>query len=91
MSTTQEPTQYDNEMRGVLFPEDKARYRNPNTAPDFTGYVQINGTQYRLAGWRKQGRSGPLLSLAVSLRQTQDQTQTSTDEPQDPGDFLNVS
>lgn len=79
--------QYDNEMRGALFPEDKGRYRNPATAPDYTGYVQIEGQQYRLAGWVKNRRTGKVLSLSVSVKQENTEQTMSTDAE----DFLNAT
>lgn len=92
--------QYDNNDRGALFPENKSRYRNPASAPDFTGYIQLSQEtldklqaattdeerQVRVAGWTKQRRTGKVLSLAVSIRETQQDT---TDEsPSEIGDFL---
>jgi len=55
--------QYDNEKRGVLF---KQREKNNERSPDYTGNVTIDGKEWRLAGWIKEGRSGPFLSLSVS-------------------------
>lgn len=43
-------TEYDNEMTGTLWPNDKED--NPSR-PDVTGKCQINGTEYRMAGWKK--------------------------------------
>lgn len=59
---------YDNAMRGVLFKQDPSR-KTSDRAPDYTGNVTIEGTEYRLAGWIKEGRSGNFLSLAVSIPQ----------------------
>ena len=58
-------TEYDNTNRGVLFrEEDKKNERGP----DYTGTVNVNGEDFRLAGWIKTSqRSGQkFLSLAVS-------------------------
>lgn len=41
-------SQYDNEMTGVLFKNDKGD--NPKR-PDFTGTITIHGVEYRLSSW----------------------------------------
>lgn len=55
---------YDNEMSGVLFRE--TNKKNPK-GPDYTGKLTMGGTEYRLAGWLKDGQRGKFLSLKVSL------------------------
>lgn len=48
-------TQYDNELRGSLFKNDK----DGNEArPDYTGTCQIGGMEYRMAAWLKEAASG---------------------------------
>lgn len=54
---------YNVENRGTLFENDKAG--NPNR-PDYTGKININGTEYRLSAWWKDGKTGKFLSLSVS-------------------------
>ena len=55
---------YDNTNTGVLFAElNKTNERGP----DYTGKLDVNGTEYRLAGWKKQGARGTFLSLKVEL------------------------
>lgn len=47
--------QYDNELRGSLFKNDK----DGNEArPDYTGTCQIGGVEYRMAAWLKESASG---------------------------------
>lgn len=54
---------YDNEMRGALFPNEKQSAKSP----DMTGRVQIEGKEYRLAGWQQTSRKGQkYLSLSVT-------------------------
>ena len=36
--------------------------------PDFNGSIRIEGKDYWLSGWRKQGRSGEWTSLAFKLK-----------------------
>lgn len=46
--------EYDNNLSGALFPADKSSER----APDFTGTAEIEGVEYRLAGWKRVSRNG---------------------------------
>ena len=55
---------FDNTNRGVLFPESA---KESDRHPDYTGSINVDGKDYRLAGWKKTGKSGvPFLSLSVS-------------------------
>lgn len=55
---------HDYEMSGLLFPE---RNKKSEKAPDYTGKLTMGGTEYRLAGWKREGTKGTFLSLKVSL------------------------
>ena len=46
---------YDNNLRGVLFPNDKGD--NPKR-PDMTGSLEIDGTKYRVSAWNKTSQKG---------------------------------
>lgn len=55
---------YDNTNRGVLFHESA---KESEKHPDYTGSINVDGKELRLAGWEKTGKSGvPFLSLSVS-------------------------
>ena len=57
-------TEYDNTDRGVLFAESE---KKSDKHPDYTGTINVGGQDFRLAGWKKQSKSGNwFLSLAVS-------------------------
>lgn len=62
--------EYDNELSGVLFKNDKD---GNEKRPDYTGKVQVEGTEYRLAAWVKESNStgNKFLSLKLSLPQEQ--------------------
>ena len=57
--------QYDNNLRGVLFHNDKGSNAN---RPDMTGNCEIDGTKYRIAAWNKLSKNGnQFLSISLSL------------------------
>lgn len=47
--------QYDNELRGTLFKNDK---EGNEARPDYTGSCQIGGVEYRMAAWIKESKNG---------------------------------
>lgn len=63
--------QYDNTNRGALF-RNKKKQPGDNR-PDYTGKLDIDGTEYFISGWvKKSGAGVPYLSLA---RQTDNRPQ----------------
>jgi uncharacterized protein (DUF736 family) len=57
--------QYDNTNKGVLFRD--AEKAEGTKKPDYTGKLNVNGKDYRLAGWLKESKTGSkFLSLAIS-------------------------
>lgn len=62
-------TQYDNTNRGVLFREQE---KKSDKHPDMTGEINVDGVEFRLAGWTKESKNGrKFLSLAVTPKQEQ--------------------
>lgn len=51
---------YDNS--GALFKNDR---KNSDRHPDYTGSLTIEGREYWIPGWLKEGKSGRFMSLAV--------------------------
>ena len=47
--------EYDNELSGVLFKNDR---KTTDKHPDYNGTCQIDGQQYRMAAWLKDSREG---------------------------------
>ena len=47
--------EYDDSNRFVLFKQDKGD--NPNR-PDYTGNVNVEGKEYRLAAWIRESKNG---------------------------------
>ena len=55
--------QYDNTNSGILFKNDKA---TKESSPQYTGKINVDGKDYRLACWIKEGKNGKFMSLKVS-------------------------
>lgn len=55
---------------GVLFKSDR---KDNDRAPDYKGSIMVNGTDYWLSAWIKEGKSGKFMGLAVSPKETQAQ------------------
>jgi hypothetical protein len=65
---------YDNTNSGVLFKNDR---KEKESQPDFTGKINVGGTEYQLAAWVKEGQKGKFYSLRVS-----EKNQQTTQKPQ---------
>ena len=61
--------EYDNNLRGVLFMNDKGD--NPNR-PDMFGSCEIDGVEYRISAWNKTSAKGSqFMSLSLQLKDAQ--------------------
>ena len=56
---------------GALFTNKKTK----ETQPDFKGNVTINGVEWELSGWRKEGKNGPFISIQANEPYQKPQTQ----------------
>ena len=63
---------YDNTNSGVLFQNDK---KGNEKAPDYKGKLNVNGKDYELAGWLRDGKTGKFLS--VKIQEPKQKTETS--------------
>lgn len=54
--------EYDNTNRGVLFKNDR---KEKDTHADMQGTINVEGKEFYLNAWTKQGKSGKFLSLSV--------------------------
>ena len=55
---------------GVLFKNDKKETSNH---PDYKGNVRVNGQEYWLSAWIKEGKNGKFMGLALSPKEEQGQ------------------
>ena len=53
---------YDNTDRGVLFVNDR---KQSDRHPDMKGKLNIDGTEFWLSGWWKDGKNGEFLSISL--------------------------
>lgn len=57
--------------QGALFKNDR---KEKDTHPDYTGNINIGGTEWRLSAWIKDGKKGKFMSLAASEPYQKEQT-----------------
>jgi hypothetical protein len=55
--------EYDNTNRGVLFKNDR---KDTDNHPDYKGSININGEEFWLSSWIKEGKTGKFMSLSVT-------------------------
>lgn len=60
--------EYDNTNRGVLFKNDR---KDTEKHPDYKGSININGEEFWLSSWIKEGKTGKFMSLSVTPKQTE--------------------
>ena len=53
---------------GVLFKSDK---KDNERAPEYKGNIMVDGNEYWISAWIKEGKNGKFLGLAVSPRDAQ--------------------
>ena len=67
------------EMSGVLFRNDQ---KQPGeTTPDYRGEAKIEGKDYKISAWLKDGKSGKFFSFAFSPKEEAPKQAGSFDAP----------
>lgn len=59
-------TEYDNTNSFVLFKNDKGD--NPKR-PDYTGSLDVGGTEYWISAWIREGKKGKFMSGQIKLKE----------------------
>ena len=78
---------YDNTNRGVLFKNNKEG-GNPNW-PDYRGNINVDGAEFWLDAWIKDGKKGKFMSLSIKPKVAKGERTTQNEAPQkqSAGDF----
>lgn len=61
-------TQYDNTNSGALFKNDK---QGNEKRPDYNGSLNVNGQDFWISAWLKEGKNGKFMSLSVKPKEGQ--------------------
>ena len=61
---------YDNTNRGVLFKNER---KEKDTQPNMKGSINVEGVEYWVSAWTKEGQNGKFISLSLTPKE---QTQT---------------
>ena len=72
-------SEYDNTNSGVLFANN---YKEEgDSRPDFVGSLDVNGAEYRLAGWKNTSKAGKrYISVKVEEPKPKDEEGSSKEE-----------
>ena len=61
---------FDNNNRGIL---SKNQNKTADNHPEYSGSINVDGTDYWLSAWIKEGKNGKFMGLALSPKEEQGQ------------------
>ena len=70
--------QYDNNLSGVLFKNDKD---GNEKRPDYKGSAEIEGVQYWVSAWIRDGAKGKFMSMKYEAKEKQQAQQSQAHKP----------
>lgn len=70
-------TEYDNTNRGALFRNDR---RETDKHPEYSGTINVDGRDYWLSAWVKEGKKSKFFSLSVKPKESRDRNPTAQRE-----------
>lgn len=77
---------YDDTNRGALFKNDMTG--KSENFPPYGGSVNVDGKEYWISAWVKEGKRGKFFSLAVKPKEDKPQRQQSSDAAPARDDFV---
>ncbi len=57
---------FDNTNRGVLFKNDR---KEKESHPDYKGSINVDGVDYWLSAWLKEGQKGKFFSMSIQPKE----------------------
>jgi len=66
---------------GSLF---KNTYKQRDNQPDYTGNGIVDGTEYRVSAWVKEGAKGKFFSLSFTPKEESGESATASTKPSSP-------
>ncbi len=63
--------QYNNQNKGVIFKNDK---KGNEKAPDYKGTIDIEGKEYEIALWVREGKNGKFFSTIQKAKEQRPMT-----------------
>ena len=76
-------SEYDNTNTFILFLNDK---KGNDKAPDRSGTLNVDGVEYYIDGWIRQGKNGPFLSGKIKPKEAKRATRSAAPADDDgPG------
>lgn len=72
------------EGQGSLFRNDKS---GNESRPDYRGSITVNGVEYELAAWIKEGNKGKFMSISAKPKQDRPQQESRRQPPKPASGF----